>query len=876
MSVFSQLSVVLGYFLDGHAWPGPLHGEQTTLGSMALGPMGFLSMLQTWLGLPGEAFPGGQRIAQCLRAARSCCRAEHTPFYAPSLATAPWATAQRLLAMRNDLVMAGWHGNIPAQGSRRLHDLAELDRLLPPAADLPLQINVAIETVQRWPLPQPIAVTCLEPRNLWPRCWRRLFGVLEERGVIFSPNAIAEEAGGMSSLAKVQNYLRHGGGKSYAVDDGSLRLLRAGSLEEVAEAVALLLPTFATKGTAVLLRTDPSLPLETAMARFHQPTTGASPASRWRSTLQLLPICLRMRWKPRSMQALLDFLLLPEAPVPARVRWLMAEALQEFPGIGNEVWLARAERARAFLKEKYADKADAKWQEVLQWLEPEVFDEATGMPLTVLEAVCTDISTWALRRSKVNPDNGLLKILAVQAADFAQMAREAGEDSFSRPTLEAMLDHECALGAEHVFSKEEAAPWTVLDHPGQLYGPVDSLVWWLFRDPGSACRHFWTEDELRWLAGQNMAPALAEEEHGRQYVTWLRALCCTRKQCLLVLPTRDAGQEMAPHPFWDHMLASFDDSSGAGQVFSCSAHTLLEETEVPCAQVGSQFVPQELNTALRLTPQPVPQRLSFSAAEKILQCPLHGLLACRLPSGGPQTAGLPILSRLFGNFSHYLLQQMLTDTALPTSSAAGNRMEALAERYLPTHAAPLLEQRHALTWQGFLRSMRNVAEALVARMKEAQLSSPQVELQLERKLDLRNTILHGRADICFQSRTSAVIWDLKWSYNRKKYAGMLDEGTAYQLAAYAWMQASVRAAAYWLLPGNAFLGTEGSGAIGNEIHAVDMAEMWMLMAEKLESIFAEWEHGIVGIAERDETGQASKASGCGYCEFSFVCGRGYA
>ena len=43
--------VTLGYFLDGHAWPGAFaaspQGEGVVEGALALGPLGLLGLLQT-------------------------------------------------------------------------------------------------------------------------------------------------------------------------------------------------------------------------------------------------------------------------------------------------------------------------------------------------------------------------------------------------------------------------------------------------------------------------------------------------------------------------------------------------------------------------------------------------------------------------------------------------------------------------------------------------------------------------------------------------------------------------------------------------------------------------------------------------------------
>ena len=872
----STISITLGYFLDGHAFPGPLEGKNAVQGVMTLGPMGFLGILQTWLGLPNEPCPGGKRIAQCLRAARACCCEKREPFYARSIATAPWAAAQRLLAMRDALALSGWAGESPAKGSPHLADLAALHRKLPPAADLPARLSATIEALELWPLPHDMRVTLLEPTDAWPQCWRRLFASLQRRGVRFSSWEMPSQPAADSSLARLQAFMRGNAKRAGTVDDGSLVLLRSGSVEEAAEAVALLLPRWAGEGSTVLVRTDPGLALEEALARFHQPLTGYAPESRWRGILQLLPICLRMRWKPRSMQALLDFLLLDEAPVYAMVRRYMVKALREFPGIGNEEWQKKAEEAQTELREKYGDAAEAKWKEALRWLEPEVVSEDPGMPLAVVESVCADLAKWALQRSDTRPDNGLLKVLAAQATDFADMAREAGEAFFTRPTLESMLDHECALGADHVFSQEEAAPWKVVDHPGQLHGPMDTLVWWQFRAPAGIQRNFWTEEERQWLDARHLAPADMEEDHRLQYAAWKRALCLTRKQCVLVLPDREAGEEIEPHPFWDHISTSFVDDN-ARALFSRSAKAMLADLDAPCAPAEPLEIPDEPDEPLRLEPQPMPDSISVTEADNAMNCPFRGLLMQRLKPEGPKAAFISNMPQVFGMFSHKLIQLMLEAASLPAPGKAADAMEALAEQLYPTHAAILLEPQHLLSRQSFLRSMRRVAEDMVSRLGRCHLSSPQTELKLHKKLASRETELCGRADVCLTSGRTPVIWDLKWSKGTKKYAALLDEASAWQLAAYAWMMDSgVKDAAYWLLPNDEFMGTAGSGAEDTEVHEIDLAAVWDAMSAELETVFSEWEQGIAAIAGRDAKGRVKKESGCDYCDMSFVCGRGYA
>ncbi len=872
------LNITLGYYLDGRCYPGPLQGGEAACGRMALGPLGLTSQLETWLGLPSETVPGGLRIAQCLRAARAILAKDSTVFYAKALMTAPWACAQRLLAMRNALVLSGWQGGHPEEGGKRLKDLAALSQALPKAPDLPARLVKIIDVLQCFGLVHHLNIELIEPRETWPQCWKRLFSALDAQGVVFSSWNQGNLKNEDNTLSQVKAYLAGKDKTRVPLQaDDSLIVLRTETVDEAAETVARLLPACSAKGSTVLLRTDPGIVLEEALRRFHQPTTGFAPESRWRSLLQLLPICLRMRWAPRSMQTLLDFLLLPLAPVPAKQRLLLADALQKTPGIGNELWQEKAAEVRDQLRKADAATAEQKWQEYLQWILPEEVEENEGMPLSVIEDVCSSLSAWARELAKTSSYKGLLKVLASQADDFLNMAREAGETSFSRPTLEAMLDHECALGADTVFSIAEEAPWDCVDHPGKIHGPLDTLIWWQFRDPASSQRHLWSEGEEQWLSAHEQLPTSSEEKHLLNFLAWKRALQCTCRQAILVLPEWENGEEITPHPFLDFITAAFKGDNTLA-VLSKNPAELSIDPKPTYRNISPLVMPDKPNEPLCVKALPVPKEISFSTADTILKCPFHGLfLTSPLRFHAARSSALPSMSAFLGDFSHCLVQHMLMDPERPQAKDAAEYMKALVNRFIPTHAAVLLERCNQLIRQNFTAGMEIVARALCERLSLCGFSEPKVEENLKRKLKDRATILRGRADVMLKASSGkTVIWDMKWSYGKKKYLGMLEQGTAFQLAAYAWMAGNVVDAAYWLLPVNAFLGTKGSGASGSGVCDLDFTAMWDQLSEELEARFQEWEEGCLAIAGQGGNGNAQIDPGCDYCDLSFVCGRGYA
>jgi len=112
-----------GLHLDGMQ---PFSTE-TAHGTVALGPARLLDLLELRLGLP----PVLTRRGEALLGYQSCLLEADTDgrFYHRSLATDALGVARTLLAWRSEWYEAGWTGEFPADASRRLADMAAVERL---------------------------------------------------------------------------------------------------------------------------------------------------------------------------------------------------------------------------------------------------------------------------------------------------------------------------------------------------------------------------------------------------------------------------------------------------------------------------------------------------------------------------------------------------------------------------------------------------------------------------------------------------------------------------------------------------------------------------------------------------------------------------
>lgn len=99
------MQIVFGMHLDGLVCPEIYNSSTHSINSSILGPQGFLSLLEQQLGLGYPASTQPERVAQYL--AKLAEFDNESQFYSSSFGTDCWATAHRVLEMRDALVAHG-------------------------------------------------------------------------------------------------------------------------------------------------------------------------------------------------------------------------------------------------------------------------------------------------------------------------------------------------------------------------------------------------------------------------------------------------------------------------------------------------------------------------------------------------------------------------------------------------------------------------------------------------------------------------------------------------------------------------------------------------------------------------------------------------
>ena len=185
-------------------------------------------------------------------------------------------------------------------------------------------------------------------------------------------------------------------------------------------------------------------------------------------------------------------------------------------------------------------------QELRSWIGDERYDPAKGIPAEKAIQICEKVKEWAAHLGGMEEDPLLLAAAGI--SEDARLSIEAsGMALITKPQLDRILDTVIGEGLEDPNSFSEAAPWSHVSTPGQIWGPAETVFWW--NCTGSSSGHTgapWTESERRSLVESGVALQSHAQNRLRESASWHRAVEFTGER--LILSYQGQLQGNRPYP----------------------------------------------------------------------------------------------------------------------------------------------------------------------------------------------------------------------------------------------------------------------------------------------------------------------------------------
>ncbi|MNJ23237.1 PD-(D/E)XK nuclease superfamily protein [compost metagenome] len=764
------MHITFGLFLDARQGPSPTNFFNNPI----VGRLGFLSLLETYLGLSAPEASTARRVAiysGLLRAHDNDSR-----FYSDSLKVDSIGTAARLLAWRDEWRLGGWEGGANPEHPPRIQELAAVEKTaleaLPPGEAERLHLVIQALSASG---PCPIrSVHLVDPPEDFPRLWQQVLERLPEVEVRLP------EPQGASQLRAVQEHaltVLNGGsaGNSAVPTDGSILLVHTLAITTAEHWLGT--QHVHTPGDRLILAEDAGDSLDVSLSVSGSVNCGFERPSQLRPALQALALALELCWDPVDMNRLLDFLTHPVGPFSRAARSRLARAVANQPGIGGEAWTTAKNKIAA------GDDAQEVADEITFWLESERWARTDGVPVDALIAR-VDRMQEAMRRRLSGEPADAASFMAAHSQCAAvydaltELARQGVAKLLPRQ-VEQLVAHATPAGATNPAAVSHIGCMRSSSTAAACIEAADEVIWWMPSTPALPSPLPWSPAEVNALTQLGVQLRDPARELVSLALRWLRPLLAARKRFIIVCPP--PGSEV--HPIRQLLKKLVPDIESA----SLDLDTALNSTLL--GVTAEVLAPQALPATPRHIQLPHPVQLgdalqSFTTLNELFND--AALFVLKRVAKLDPTSVLEVDegNRLLGILAHRVLEKLFAyDKALSWSNAeAVDWFRAVADSLLLTEGAVLLMQGAGVTQQHFRQVCERAIGSLLDHLRLA--GAIQVQTEVEFRGTLGAVPLIGKIDLLVtlgDKRTVAV--DIKWRGDTY-YAGLLRSGEHLQLALY--------------------------------------------------------------------------------------------
>lgn len=455
-----------------------------------------------------------------------------------------------------------------------------------------------------------------------------------------------------------------------------------------------------------------------------------------------------------------------------------------------------------------------------------------------------------------------------------------------------MLDAVSGEGCKPEKWYAQAASWSIVDHPGQVWDRAPTLLWWGFTAKSLAHAHSdpWTPAELRILRESGLEIERPAQAVVREANSWRQALLNVANNVMLCR-TRIVHGELAPiHPLW-HELEEL--------ISSCTGSIVVQAHKV-LGRAQSQLAGQTLNLSYVSAKDPPQAHRSWTAPKgRISQRPEESVSSMRELFGCPMAWVLryqaqlhpgilltvPDGDQLVGDIAHELFRQLFQQKT--PHDEISRRAGELFDELVATIGLPLLQRGRNVERESAKRLLTLAAQHFSKIIRDSDLDVVACEARKEATFGEGKFV--GDVDVLLKTKDgSPIIVDYKWSKRIRYRIEEIEKSQHLQLAAYSWLESistgAFAHAGYYMLRQRRLLHCgEGQLKIGEHMASPPLENIWQSIEAAYRSAIGSLHEGSICATGVPETETPVTPAGqtipsfsldppCKVCDYGNICG----
>ncbi len=634
------------------------------------------------------------------------------------------------------------------------------------------------------------SISVLEPHTILPIHLQNFLKISENKGVVcidtidndFKKNN-DEKHLSVTNIQIFKNFLEgelnNEAIKKISPTDNSIIILEAPNESDAAIFLSHLIKYNAGFNPFFLVK-DSHRVLDEALLLNGLPTMGLASSSEVRPSLQILKLVTAFLWKPFETDKVLQFVSLKQKPLNYELGRVIAQLLNEKPGIGSETW---KQQIAIFFSNYETITADDETRENIEsvrkafnfWFNRTRYDINSEAPLKEVTAIFEYIQKWSSEQfSKSKGKNVAMRVLTEQSRrifEYFEALIATGEREINKQNIERVIRVIVeATPFQPTINTVHSTPYAY--HESLIPTDTETLVWWNFTDSELAIEPlFWEENEINYLEHIGIEINTPKKNQTQQLLYQKLPFLNTRQQIILVVPRVITGVEVKEHPLLSYLKVCFTDIY---RFYVHHQNYSLEESSFPTVLNESFNYPKK-EILLPYSLQTVPAHLelgvdayenrtheNISTIDNVLFYPHQWFLGSVLNLRRSNLVSSMSENILRGRTAHRFFELILnSDFYFWNKEDVEKWFDENALQILENEGVLLLQYGEETNLKNFIDRVKRSIWTLMNYIRQDGWRVLATEKKLEATLGDLN--LRGISDLVLQRSNEICIVDLKWS-----------------------------------------------------------------------------------------------------------------
>ena len=509
-------------------------------GKIIAGPKKLLEVLELHLGLTGVYLSDTDRVL-LLKDKFSALSEADFPFI-KSFRNDPIGVSRRLLNLWDSWRLSGWDINIKTGLPKRMQQLLALQEIFDSiGAGLVERLTAVMAALETEIIPK-FTLHVIDRKESFSCLHQQLLQKLESHGIIIY-DTYSPQASSNSDLSKLQTAIMNGEKSGELLNDGTLQLLEFPN--DILTANAIKSIQAASLWNPVLINRDNSL-INGLNLSHNLPVCKWQTSSGNGQVAQLFFLATALFKQPVNTAQVLAFLSSPITPIPKKLSRELLKLFATKPGFGNKDWDTAITDHLLLIKS--STNEESKKKSIVFWLQNTDKLKEPDLDITLLNAIYTELQTWALNAVHFTS----YEIYKAQLRSLASLCNQLItmlilEGTYITTTKFERIQSELFVEQPTNIAEAQVGCADIVSDPGAIWSTTKEVLWMdaVRNETANYLSKYWYQEEKQFFINHDL-PVQDESHANAIYNDGIkRMVLCASDRLVILVPQTINGTATA-------------------------------------------------------------------------------------------------------------------------------------------------------------------------------------------------------------------------------------------------------------------------------------------------------------------------------------------